>query len=152
MLALIASPVVVDVAVTVTVDTEDLADDPPQPVNRPRPITPTVSRANICKARRLLNPTKQHSATANVVPGNSGLELGRTAADAVVVEIVSCVDVTPGSVMLAGVKLHVAPVGRPEQANVTAPVNPFSGASVIVIGLEDCPAVTVSAVVEAVTV
>jgi hypothetical protein len=150
MLVLIACPVA-DEAVTVAVDTEDL-DDPPQPMNRLRPITPTVSRANIWKARRLLNPRKQHSATANVVPGNSGLELGRTAADAEVVEMVSCVDVVPGNVMLAGVKLHVAPVGRPEQANVTAPVNPFSGASVIVIGLEDCPAVIVSDVEEAVTV
>ena len=121
-------------------------------MNRPRPITLTVSRANICNARRFLKLNKQHSATAKVAPGNSGLELGRTAADAEVVEIVSCVDVVPGNVMLAGEKLHVAPVGRPEQANVTIPLNPLAGATAIVIGLEDCPAVMVSDVTEGVTV
>jgi hypothetical protein len=140
-----------DEAVTTTVDTLDLVD-PPHPVNRLRPITLTVTRISICKARRFLKPRKQHSAIARVAPGNSGLELGRTAADADVVAIVSCVVAVPGGVMLAGAKLHVAPVGRPEQENVTAEANPPVGVIVIVIGLLLCPAVTVSDDVETPTV
>jgi hypothetical protein len=59
----------------------------------------------------------------------------------------------PLGVTLTGVKLHVAPKGSPEQANVTAWLKPFKGSGVIVNVVFtlcptgtlrlDCPAVTV---------
>jgi hypothetical protein len=111
-----------------------------------------MSNVNIRNARRCLKPRKQHNAIAKLVPRKNGLKLGRTAADAEDVAIVSCVDVVPGNVMVAGLKLHVAPIGRPEQANITVDVSPFAGATVIVIGLDGCPALTVTAVVLELTV
>jgi hypothetical protein len=47
--------------------------------------------------------------------------------------MVSCVvTAAPAGVTVAGLKAHVAPAGRPEQAKLTAESNPFSGVTVSV--------------------
>ena len=53
--------------------------------------------------------------------------------------------ILPVDVTVAGEKLHVAPLGRPEQVNVTAAVgvNPFCGVNVTV-SVPLLPAITVS--------
>jgi hypothetical protein len=74
----------------------------PQPVNRLMPIALTASRRIICKRRRFLNPRKQQRATANVVPGTSGLDLELAISEAavVVIVIVPEMGVTPSGVTL----------------------------------------------------
>ena len=63
-----------DVAVTVTDDVEDCLVDVLHPESMLKPNTPIASTSRICTPRRFLHPKKQ-SASARVVPGNSGLEL-----------------------------------------------------------------------------
>ena len=58
------------------------------------------------------------------------------------VETVSVVEVVPGGVTVDGEKLHVAPEGRPVQANETEESKPFRGVIVTVVVPLD-PAVTV---------
>jgi hypothetical protein len=115
-------------AVTVTVDVEAVeAGDPLQPVNRLRPIALTVNRSSICRPRRFLKPRK-HRATANVAPGNSGLELWRTAPTVapVAMETVSVVAAAaePDGVTVAGLKLHVALSGQSRAAERHRRVEP----------------------------
>lgn len=62
------------------------------------------------------------------------------------VETISVVEVVPGGVTVAGEKLHVAPVGSPEQPNETAELNPFSGVTESLV-VPTCPAITVNAAV-----
>ena len=120
-----------------------MEDAPPQPLSRLRPATLNKSSTSICKRRRFLQP-KQQSATARLVAGKSGTELRRRAA-VVGVVTVSTVDVAPGGVTVAGEKLHVAPVGKPEQLNETAELKPFSGVTETVVAPLS-PAATVNAV------
>lgn len=129
-----------DVPVTVTVDVTGVVlvvvveDDPPQPVNRPSPIALTASRISSCTPRRFFQPRKQ-SAAASVAPGRNGLELRRTAAiDADVVTVSVVVDaVVPEGVTVDGEKLHEAPLGSPEQVNITAEAKPFCGVTDTVV-------------------
>ena len=69
----------------------------------------------------------------------------RSAAVVEVVVIVSSVveAAPPDGVTDAGEKLQAAPEGNPEQANVTAELNPFCGVTVT-MSVTLCPAVTVS--------
>jgi hypothetical protein len=68
-----------------------------------------------------------------------------------VVDTVNVVEAAaPGGVTVAGEKLHEAPVGRPEQAKVTAELKPYSGVTEIV-AVPLCPAVTVNDAGEAAT-
>jgi len=53
--------------------------------------------------------------------------------------------------MLAGVRVHVRPAGDTEEVNATVPVNPLTGATVIV-EVAAVPAVVVTEVGLAVTV
>jgi hypothetical protein len=80
------------------------------------------SRSN-WKRRRFLQP-RQQSAVARAEPGSHGRELRRRDAELAEVVTVSAVDVVPGGVTVDGEKLHVAPVGNPEQVNETAELNP----------------------------
>jgi len=100
----------------------------------------------ICKPRRFFQPSRQNAA-ASVDTGNSGLELRCNAAVAAVVVIVRIVveAAMPEGVTVGGEKLHVAPVGSPEQANVTAEANEFCGVT-DTVAVPLCPPVTVSAV------
>jgi hypothetical protein len=56
----------------------------------------------------------------------------------------------PDGVTVAGEKLHDAPEGNPEQLNETAELNPFRGATEILV-VPFCPAVTLSDAGEATT-
>ena len=77
----------------------------------------------------------------------------RTAAIDADVETVSVVvdAEVPEGVTVAGEKLHDAPVGSPEQVNVTAEVKPFCGVT-DTVAVPFCPAVMVSEEGEAATV
>jgi hypothetical protein len=109
-------------------------EDPPQPVKRLSPITLTASRRIICRRRRFRKPKRQR-ATANVAPGNSGLELRRRLAD-VELSVTVSVDVAavvPVVVTEEGEKLHVAPDGNPEQDKAIAEGSCAFGVMVTVI-------------------
>jgi hypothetical protein len=53
--------------------------------------------------------------------------------------------------MLVGVRVHVGPAGETEEVSATVPVNPFTGATVIV-DVAAVPAVKLTVVGDAVTV
>jgi hypothetical protein len=138
-----------DVAVTVTVEVTGVDPEPPplppppppQPLNRLRPTTLTVSRRSICKRHRFFQP-KQHSATASAAAGNSWRWLRARAGVVEEVATVSVVEAAaPDGVTVAGEKLHDAPAGKPEQANVTLELNPPSSCTVMVV-VPLCPAWT----------
>ena len=143
------------VAVTVTVEVTGggVEDDPPvecppQPESRLRPATPTASSTNVCNRRRLPKP-KQHSATARVEYGSSGLVSRWRVAVVAEVVTVSVVEVAaPDGVTVAGEKLHDAPLGNPEQLNETGELKPFWGVTETAV-VPLCPPVTVSDVGEA---
>jgi hypothetical protein len=129
-----------EVASTVTVDAEDGdADDPLmenpllQPLSRLSPIRLTAS-SSTGKLRRFFHP-KQHNTPPSAVTGNHGGPLlwRRAALAVVAVLTVSVVEaVAPDGVTLAGVKLHDAPEGSPEQLSETAEVNPSCGVTIVV--------------------
>jgi len=50
----------------------------------------------------------------------------------VVLEVVTVIVEVPAPVMVAGLKLAVAPVGKPETLGVTVPLNPFTAVVVTV--------------------
>ena len=59
-----------------TVDVLVGDDDPPQAVNRLRPITLTTSRSSSCDTLRRFFQPRKHRAAANVAPpGRNGFEL-----------------------------------------------------------------------------
>lgn len=130
-----------EVAVTVTVEVVACFEDPPHPESMPKPTAVTASASMICTLRRFLNPKKQR-AIANVASGNNGLELWGTAAVVEMLVIVTVVEAAPDvGVTVAGLKAHVAPVGSPEHANVTALLKPFCGVTVR-LNVPDVPEVT----------
>lgn len=95
----------------------------------------------------------QQMAVASAVVGNNGGELPRRAAVDESVATVSVVveAAAPEGVTFAGEKLHEAPLGSPEQLNVTAALKPFEAATETVV-TPLLPAVTVKVPGEAVTV
>lgn len=141
-------PVTVTVVVTgvVVLVVVVLVDEPPpQPVTRLSPITLTASKSISCMLRRFLKPSKQQNATASVDVGISGLGLRRNSAVVAAVVTVSFVEAAvPEGVTEAGAKMHVAPVGSPEQVSVTKELNPFCGVTETVV-VPLWPPVTVSA-------
>ena len=134
--------VTVDVPVGVEIEEGELLL--PQPLTMLRPKTPNMTRSSVCKGRRFLK-LRKHSAAARVAPGKSGLELRRRSAVALVVETVSVVvrAVVPDAMMGDGEKLQVAPAGKPEQANETAPAYPYDGVTEMVT-VPLCPSGMVS--------
>jgi hypothetical protein len=102
---------------------------PPQPEINPSPArAPVISNTN-CSLRRLHPKMKNRAASA--ATGKNGRELGCKVEDSALTEIVSwVVAAAPEGVTGAGLKEQVAPVGNPEQAKLTAELNPFCGVTV----------------------
>jgi hypothetical protein len=70
---------------------------------------------------------------ANAASGANGAERRCDAALVELAAIVNCVGAAlPAGVTCAGLKLHVAPEGRPVHAKVTAELNPLEGVTVTV--------------------
>ena len=117
-------------------------DPPPQPLSRLSPAPHTASRRSICKRRRFFHP-RQHKTAASAADGNSGLELRPRVAvvpDVLTVSVV--VAAAPEGVTVCGLKLHVVPAGKPEQAKETFELKPPTSVTVIVV-VPLCPAWTV---------
>lgn len=111
------------------------------------PAAPTISRTNICKRRRFFHPMKQNAA-ANSDPGMNGPGACWNAV-VDVFEIVRVVEAgLPNGVTFGGAKVQVVPAGSPEHANVTLELNPFCGATEIVV-VPFVPDATVSEVGDA---
>jgi hypothetical protein len=87
----------------------------------------TTSMSSRCIIFRRLNPMQQKRA-ASTEAGYSALVLlsANEGVPSETVMVVATAEVDVG-VTLAGLKLHHTLAGRPTQANVTAPLNPFSG-------------------------
>jgi len=140
-----------DVAVTVTVEIvgwglpgeDGLERGLTQPVIRARPMRLAASSMS-WTPRRFFLPSR-NSIAASAEPGSHRPGLLRVAADAAAVLTVSVETMLPAAFAVVGEKLHVAPVGRPEQLNATAEVvgKPFSGVTVTV-SVPLAPAVTIS--------
>lgn len=127
-----------DEAVTVTVEVTSGGDEPlpllpvplPQPKVKPNPMSPKTASINNGVPRRLRQPNRNRVAATAVI-GNNGPESEREAADCASAEMVSwAVAAPPEGVTVAGLKEHVAPAGRPEQAKLTGESNPFCGVTV----------------------
>jgi hypothetical protein len=143
-----------DVAVTVTVDVVGV---PPvvgfvvkelllQPASRVVATTIDGSSSTIqCRRRRFLLTAKP-STTASEEPENNRPEFFEMAADATVVLTDTVELIEPVEDTVTGEKLHVAPVGNPEQVNLTAELveKPFCGSNVTVV-VPLLPAATVTA-------
>src|ERR1700761_3657031 len=115
-----------DVPVTVTVAVVAAVLEPlAQPETIPRPSSARASVSTSLPVRRLRKP-RQHSASARLISGTSGLW---RAAEAVCVEVmVNAVAEGPGvGVTIAGLKEQVAPEGRPLQAKDTGEAKPLTG-------------------------
>jgi len=89
---------------------------------------------NAPPSKRRRFQTKKHDAIANPVTGTNGRESGRIIFACALTAIVSCVvaDV-PECVTVVGLNERVAFAGNPEQAKLTAALNPFCGATVRVV-------------------
>jgi hypothetical protein len=118
-----------DEAVTVTVDVTGCRagfDDEPQPPTKPD----AAARRNtaISFDARLLFRPRMNIARASTPPGMMGrLTPPLRAALCAAELIIKVVDAVPGSITVAGVKVHEEPLGTPEQAKLTFPLNPFCG-------------------------
>jgi hypothetical protein len=147
-----------DVAVTVTVDVVgvEVVGVPPvvgfvveelllQPAIRVMATAIDGSSIIQCRRRRVLLTAKP-SITASEEPENNRPEFFWRAADATVVLTVTVELIEPVEDTVTGEKLHVAPVGNPEQVNVTAELveKPFCGSNVTVV-VPLLPAATVTA-------
>jgi hypothetical protein len=95
---------------------------------------------------------RRHTTSPTAVTGNTGFKTGRAAAlfaGAVIVRVV--VAALPEGVTVAGLNAHEAPAGNPEQAKLTAALNPFCGVIVSVV-VPVPPALSVSELGEAANV
>jgi hypothetical protein len=133
----------------VTVAVSGNVESPPAP---PLPPQPNVSDIQIIEAASknvfrpacLVQPKKQKVA-AKVSAGRNGPELNGRRADWALAEMVSwLVAGAPEVVTVPGLKVQLAPAGKPEQAKFTVELNPFCGVTVrlMVCGL---PELTVTA-------
>jgi hypothetical protein len=145
-----------EVAVTLT---EEVVVPPPPPfpptgiglLPLPHPVIQfivkmhTIANVSPCRSLRLRRrPATQSTVAASDAAGQKGFRSGVIRAEVAAVAIVSAVvAAADAGVILAGEKLQVAPAGRPEHAKVTAALNPFSGAIVMVV-VPLLPAVTLS--------
>jgi hypothetical protein len=136
-----------EVAVTVTIVVVGVGDvgvvgedgelppllPPPQPKRSPSPAYATASSSQCCQPRRFLHP-KRPTVKASVASGKNGRDPVGKAEVCELAEMVSWV--VAGAlegVTVAGLKAHVAPVGNPEQAKLTADSKLFSGVTVSVV-------------------
>ena len=124
---------------------------PPHPENRPAP-TRSSTTTTAPPSKRLRFHTKKQPAIASPVAGRNGREPGRVALACALTVIVSCAfAAVPEGVTVVGLKEQVAFAGSPEQAKLTAELNPFCGVTVIVA--DPCePELTVNDVGEAANV
>lgn len=75
---------------------------------------------------RLRRQPRQKVARANSVSGRTGRAEGTSLADFAPIESVSVeLAEVPTGVTVAGLKVHVAPAGNPEQAKATVESKPF---------------------------
>lgn len=77
---------------------------------------------------------KKKNTTASTEPGNQNSRAFRRTAEPAAVVTVRVETMLPDPLTVVGVKLQVAPAGRPEQVNATVDVvgNPFCGVTVTV--------------------
>ena len=103
---------------------------PPQAVSKLR-VAKTAS-GNSARRRTLRRPnTKTQPARETPAAGSHVLRAGRAAEAEALTAMVTCeVAATLEGVTLEGLKEQVVPVGRPEQAKVTAELKPFCGVTV----------------------
>jgi hypothetical protein len=133
-----ACAVLPDVAVMVTVEVVVvvlLPDDPPQ---APRPSSSsasTTSAGKLNSARYLRNRASiRHPMPMARLTSGAGrppvwvCTFAAAEAANVTVDVIA----DPAGVSVAGLKLHPTEAGRPVQAKLTVPVNPFSGVTVSV--------------------
>ena len=130
-----------DVAVTVTVAVVGgggfVAPLLPPPPHAEIKREPERRNAEVHQtARRRFLQISRQLATASMVPDENGPPAGWAFDAEALAAIVSCVVAElPEGMTLDGLKAHVRPTGRPEQAKVTAALNPFCGVMVRVIEL-----------------
>jgi len=137
--------IVPEVAVTVTLAVVGPLGVVPHAVTMLRPTIPMARSRTTRTARRFLQPKRQR-ARAMVVPGKSGVELGRRAEDLKGTLTVKAVVPGPAvGVTVAGVKAQEDPEGSPEQAKLTAELKPLMGVTVRPTVPESEPAGIVSA-------
>ena len=104
----------------------------PQPPIRQNPAM-IGTRKEKSRILCFLLMAKEHTTKDSSEPTNSRLGTRPRAAETAGVVIVSVTDVgAPAGVTVAGVKVHVAPAGSPEQLKDTAEWNPLSGVTVTV--------------------
>jgi hypothetical protein len=126
-------------------------EPPPQPETNPRPVRKTRIESQRSLGFLIpLNDKRQTKtpASASVLPDPEAPEAGKVFmpvfADAVVVMVAVVVTAAPLGVTLLGANVHDESEGNPEQAKVTAWLNPLAGVTVrVVLPVE--PAVTVIA-------
>ena len=108
---------------------------PPPPHAEIAKRQPERRNAEVDQAtRRRFLQTSPQQTTASMVPGENGLPAGWAFDADALMAIVSCVVIElADGVTLDGLKAHVAPGGRPEQAKVTPAPNPCCGVTVRVI-------------------
>jgi hypothetical protein len=109
---------------------------PPQPIVNPKPMKIVVK--NINRARPCLRrPTRQKAAAVPVIGkviGQNGFGGRSEVEEDVPTEIVSCVvTADPEGVTCDGLKLQVAPEGKPEQLKLTAELKLPCGVTVSVV-------------------
>jgi hypothetical protein len=127
-----------EVAVTVTValigwvcwpDEEPL---PPQPETGAKPANVNKTKSTILSRFLRFQPNRK-TAAANAASGANGADRRSSAPMVELAAMVSWVEAAlPDGVTCCGLKLHVAPAGRPLHAKVTAELNPLAGVTVTV--------------------
>lgn len=126
-----------DAAVTVMVEVRgrtDFCDPPPPQALSPETATPIASSESVAKRRGFFQPTQQSVATNAMVEKSGREPLRRTAVEESVVTVSVVVAATaPEGVTVAGEKLQEAPLGSPEQMNVTAALKPFEAVTETVV-------------------
>ena len=117
-------------AVTVTV----VPDEPPEVELPPQPASrriPTALNARSNGRKRCLFQKTPRNPNATITPGCSGRVKEKSVPVRGAVVTVSIVDALPPvGTTVAGEKMHDAPAGSPEHANVVGALNPLSVAMV----------------------
>lgn len=122
----------------VTVALSGNVEPPPAPPLPPQPIvsdtqTTQMASRKLFRLRRVLKPNEQNVA-ANMIAGTNVREVGSRLADWALAEMVSwLVAGLPEGITAAGLKVQLAPAGKPEHAKLTAESNPFCGVTVTVV-------------------
>jgi hypothetical protein len=135
-------------AVTVTVELigPDVPDEPPEVELPPQPLSRRIPTAlnprNNGRKRRLFQKTPK-SPHAAITSGYKG-RIKRLSAPVrgAVVTVSAVVALPPEGTTVAGEKLHDAPAGSPEHANVAGELNPLR-AAIVTLVVPVWPALTV---------